>query len=220
VRFRPAIALLAAAGVLAVAIIVPAGGGEEETRRVSLAGEVPGLPSLTIVSPRNGARQKNRSAVVKLEIENFELAPRHFGQAPQLGEGHIKFALNRVPDCVEPEKLERALNSPLGSGRLTGRSFDYPKHSGPNGVLAARIGSAGHYSPATKPEIFYERLPPGFYRLIITLARNNGTSTPFHAVTNFEVLFDPRRLEAGGTPPPEPDCEGKISSAEAAEAIR
>jgi hypothetical protein len=103
---------------------------------------------------------------------------------------------------------------------LIGRSFDLPKHSGPNGVLAEQIGTAGLYSPATLPEIYYELLPPGFYRLIITLARNDGTSTPFHAVTNFEILPDPRRLESGRPPPPPPDCAGKVSSAEAAKRIR
>ena len=51
----------------------------------------------------------------------------HFGGEPQLGEGHLRFSLNRVPDCVDPEKLQTGRsNSPLGNGRLVGASFDYP----------------------------------------------------------------------------------------------
>jgi hypothetical protein len=169
----------------------------------------PGEPTVDIVSPRNGARQSALAVVVKAKVHNFELAPRHFGREPQLGQGHIRFALNRVPDCVDPVKLERALESPIGRGRLVGASFDYPRYAGPNGVLAVRIGSAGSYSPATRPEIFYHELRPGLYRLVLTLAQNNGATTPFHAVTNFQILPRP------GHKPPE--CTGgKVSSAKAA----
>ena len=170
---------------------------------------LPGEPSVEVISPRNGARQSSRAVVVKVKVQNFQLAPRHFGQQPQLGEGHIRFALNRVPDCVDPAKLRRAEQSPLGRGRLVGASFDFPRYAGPNGVLAERIGSSGSYSPATRPEIYYHELPAGFYRLVITLARNNGTTTPYHAVTNFQILPRP-----GHGPPP---CSGgKVSSAKAA----
>jgi hypothetical protein len=91
--------------------------------------------------------------VVKAMVENFKLAPAEFGGEPALGEGHIRFSLNRVPDCVDPVKLERALNSPIGKGRLVGASFDYARYSGPNGVLAEQLDVAGSYSPATRPEI-------------------------------------------------------------------
>ena len=62
------------------------------------------------------------------------------------------------PSCRKPKK------APIGNGRLVGASFDYPHFAGPNGVLGARIGSSGSYSPATRPEIFYNELRPGFYR--------------------------------------------------------
>jgi hypothetical protein len=214
---RILIGFLAAAAIAAAAILLLGDGEEEATAKRE---PVPGEPVIEIVSPRNGSRQENRAVVARVELSNFHLAPARFGDPPLLGEGHIKFSLNRVPDCVDPVKLQRAINSPLGSGRLIGRSFDYPQYSGPNGVLAERIGAAGLYSPATKPEIYYERLPPGFYRMIITLARNDGTSTPWHAVTNFEVLPDPRLPEGAGDPHAPGECEGKVSSAEAAAAIR
>ncbi|HEY5816176.1 MAG TPA: hypothetical protein VIS95_07530 [Solirubrobacterales bacterium] len=204
---RPGIAIFAAlaAVVAAVALAVTLTGADEE---VSAESAAPGEPSVEIVSPRNGARQTSRAVVVKVRIGDFTLAPRHFGGEPQLGEGHIRFALNRVPDCVDPVKLERAEESPVGRGRLVGASFDFPRYSGPNGVLAERVGSSGSYSPATRPEIYYDDLRAGFYRLVVTLARNNGATTPHHAVTNFQILS---RSGHGHK------CSGgKVSSAEAA----
>jgi hypothetical protein len=205
-RPRTAIfAALAAAVLTAVLIVTIAGGdGDGDSEQVPRPGE----PSVEIVSPRNGARQRSRAVVVKTRIRDFTLAPQHFGGEPQLGEGHIRFGLNRVPDCVDPVKLERAIESPVGRGRLVGASFDFPRYSGPNGVLAERIGSSGSYSPATRPEIYYHELRAGFYRLVVTLARNNGATTPYHAVTNFQIL--PR-------PGHGPKCSGgKVSSAKAA----
>jgi hypothetical protein len=205
---RGGIATFAAlAAVAAAALPISGCGGEKK------AGPEEGLdsaqPRVEIVSPRNGARQPAHAVVVKVEIEGFKLAPSHFDGEPRLGEGNLRFSLNRVPDCVDPVKLERALNSPLGKGRLIGRSFDFPRYAGPNGVLAARIGSTGSYSPATRPEIYYQGLPPGFYRLVIVLAQNNGAATPYHAVTNFEILPAP------GHGPHK--CKGgKVSSAKAA----
>lgn len=205
---RPGIAILTvlvAFAVTALAIVLLDGGDGSPAAQVDV---VPGEPSVEIVSPRNGARQTNRAVVVKARVHNFTLAPRHFGGEPQLGEGSIRFALNRVPDCVDPAKLQRAEESPLGRGRLIGASFDFPRYSGPNGVLAEWIGSSGSYSPATRPEIYYHELPAGFYRLVVTLARNNGATTPYHAVTNFQIL--PR-------PGHGPRCTGgKVSSAKAA----
>lgn len=164
------------------------GGGKEDAATAVAAGLSPGEPSVQVISPRNGARQSSHAVVVKIKVHNFQLAPRHFGGEPQLGEGNVRFGLNRVPDCVDPVKLQRAIDSPFGNGRLVGKSFDYPEYAGPNGVLAKRIGSAGSYSPATRPEIYYHDLKPGFYRLVVNLAQNDGSTTPFHAVTNFQIL--------------------------------
>jgi hypothetical protein len=206
---RPRLVILAAAAAAIVAagliVLLPGSGSDDSTERTALPGE----PSVEIISPRNGARQQSRAVVVKARVHNFQLAPRHFGGQPQLGEGNLRFALNRVPNCVDPAKLKRAVESPIGHGRLQGASFDFARYSGPNGVLAERIGSSGSYSPATRPEIYYHELPAGFYRLVITLALNNGATTPYHSVTNFQILPRP-----GHGPPP---CSGgKVSSAKAA----
>jgi len=206
-RTRTAIVAVACAVLATVVAVLVLGGGKSDVTAAP-APPAPGEPTVTVISPRNGARQHSRAVVVKVEVENFHLSPRHFGGEPQLGEGHIRFGLNRVPDCVDPAKLQRAIESPFGKGRLVGRSFDYPQYSGPNGALAQRIGSTGSYSPATRPEIYYHDLKPGFYRLVITLAQNDGSTTPFHAVTNFQILAPPGQgTHCGG---------GKVPSAKAA----
>ena len=199
-----AVALAAVAAALALVF-----GGKQSAEPAEAEEAVPGTPSVEIISPRNGARQVSHAVVVKVAVANFELAPQKLGAEPELLQGHLRFSLKRVPDCVEPKKLEDAINSPVGKGRLVGSSFDYAAYAGPNGVLAERIGFAGTYSPATRPEIFYHVLPPGFYRLIVNLAQNSGTSTQFHDVTNFQIL--PRHNKG-----PKPCADGKVPSAKAA----
>jgi len=205
---RIAILTVGAFAAVAIALVLGLGTGKEEKAARPPATAAPGEPSVTIVSPRNGARQKGHAVVVKTEVANFQLSGRHFGGEPELGEGNVRFGLNRVPDCVYPAKLKRAIESPFGNGRLVGRSFDYARFSGPNGALAERIGSAGSFSPATRPEIYYHDLPAGFYRLVVTLAQNDGSTTPYHAVTNFQILSAPGHgPKCGG---------GKVPSAKAA----
>jgi len=208
-RARTATVAAVALAAVAVALAVAFGGHEGSNTAQAETARVPGEPSVEIISPRNGARQTARAAVVRVQVENFELAPRAFGGEPQLGEGHLRFSLHRVPDCVDAKKLQDAINSPVGKGRLVGKSFDYAKYAGPNGALAEQIGSAGGYSPATRPEIYYHGLPPGFYRLIVNLAQNSGATTQVHDVTNFQILQPPGHHAK--------DCEdGKVPSAKAA----
>ena len=203
-----AVALTAVA--IALALVFGGSAGSEKAQAEDSQAWEPGVE---IVSPRNGARQVSHAVVVRVDVRNFQLAPHRFGSEPQLGEGHLRFSLNRVPDCVDPKKLQDAVNSPVGKGRLVGRSFDYAKFAGPNGVLAERIGSAGSYSPGTRPEIYYHALPPGFYRLIVNLAQNSGMTTQFHDVTNFQILQPPGHHAK--------KCEeGKVPSAKAAARLK
>ncbi len=208
-RRRTATLAAVALAAATVALALVFGGSGSGAKAEAEEQDVPGQPVVEIVSPRNGARQTSHAVVVKVAVENFQLAPQHFGGEPHLGQGHIRFSLNRVPDCVEPKKLLDAINSPVGKGRLVGASFDYARYSGPNGVLAEQIGSAGSYSPATRPEIYYHGLPPGFYRLIVNLAENSGMTTQFHEVTNFQILQKPGHHA-------KPCEEGKVPSAKAA----
>jgi hypothetical protein len=209
VRTRIATLAAVALAAVAVALAVIFGGSEGSGAAKAKEGGIEGEPTVAIISPRNGARQTSHAAVVKVEVENFQLAPRRLGGEPQLGEGHIRFSLKRVPDCVDPKKLLDAINSPLGKGRLAGKSFDYARYAGPNGVLAEETGTAGGYSPATRPEIYYHGLPPGFYRLVVNLAQNNGVTTRFHDVTNFQILQKPGHH-------PKKCAAGKVPSAKAA----
>ncbi len=211
-RLRKAtLAALVATGA-AVAVAIVFGGTNDSEPAEAAGGANPGEPAVSIVSPRNGEVQVGHSVVVKVDLVNFQLAPLRFGQEPELGEGSIRFSLNRVPNCVDPKKLQKAINSPLGSERLKGASMDYPHYSGPNGILAERIGTAGSYSPATRPEIYYRALPPGFFRLTVTLAQNNGATTPYHDVTNFQILQPPGHHQK--------KCPaGYVSSAKAAEQL-
>jgi hypothetical protein len=202
-------ALVLTGAAVAAAIVFGAGKGTESAKAQEAK---PGVPAVSIISPRNGEVQPNHAVVVKVGLENFQLAPESFGEEPELDEGSLRFSLNRVPNCVLPKKLAKAVNDPLGNGRLIGKSMDTPEHAGPNGILAEREGTAGKYSPATRPEIFYHQLPPGFYRLIVTLAQNNGATLPYHAVTNFQILQKPGHHMK--------KCEpGKVSSAKAAAAL-
>jgi hypothetical protein len=207
-------ATLAALAATAVAVALALVFGAEESRRARAKTEpAPGTPQIEIVAPRNGARQSSPAVVVKVAIENFQLAPRQFGKEPQLGQGHLRYSLNKVPDCVDRVKLLHAINSPIGNGRLVGASFDYPKYAGPNGLIAERIGTAGSYSPGTRAGIYYHALPPGFYRMVVALAQNNGQPTSHHAVTNFQILPKPGH--------PAKRCPaGKVPSADAAASLR
>jgi hypothetical protein len=212
-RLRKATVAALVLTAAAVALALVFGGGTDPKQAQAGEPVVPGRPTISIVSPRNGARQTSHAVVVKVAVENFRLAPHQFGREPQLGEGHIRYSLNRVPDCVDPAKLLRAINSKIGNGRLVGHSFDYPRYAGPNGLLAELIETAGSYSPGTRPVIFYHDLPPGFYRIIVVLAQNSGATTPYHAVSNFRIL-----PKSGHGPKP---CEaGKVPSAKAASRLR
>lgn len=206
-------ATLATLVVAAAALVLALVFGGSDSGKAEAPELRPGEPRVEIISPRNGARQRSRAVVVEVEIENFRLAPARFGTPPRLGEGHIRYSLNRVPDCVDPAKLQEAIDSPIGRGRLVGKSFDYAEYAGPNGDLAERIGSAGSYSPGTRTSIYYSDLRPGFYRMVVNLAENNGATTPYNDATNFQILARP-----GHGPKPCPP--GKVSSAKAAGAHR
>jgi hypothetical protein len=146
--------------------------------------EIPGTPYIDVISPRDGSKPHSNAVVVKVKVHNFTLAPAQFGKTPQLGEGILRFSLNKVPESADKRQLARA-NSPLGNGRVRGRSFDFPRFAGPNAILAARIKTSG--SLATLPQMYYHNLPTGLFRLIIALAQNDGSGTPYHAVTHFRI---------------------------------
>lgn len=173
--------LLLVGGSVAAALLVE--GSERHVEKPA----IPGTPYIDVISPRDGFKPRSDSVVAKVRVHNFTLAPAQFGKTPQLGQGMIRFSLNKVPDDVDESEQEEAESNPLGSGRVIGRSFDSPKFAGPNGLLARRLGSVKQFSPATQPQIFYRNLPEGMFRLVITLAQNDGSPTPYHTVTHFRI---------------------------------
>ena len=129
--------------------------------------------------------------------------------------GHLRFSLNRVPDCVDPVKLATRDQQP-DRQRPPGRRLlrlpavlRAPTASSPSGSAPAAATR-----PATRPEIFYHDLRPGFYRLIVNLAQNNGATTP---VPRRHQLPDPAqaRATARNRAP-----KGKVPSAKAAGNLR
>jgi hypothetical protein len=174
-------AVLLIGGSVAAALLVT--GAERHIEKP----DIPGTPYIDVISPRDGAKPSSNAVVVKVRVHNFTLAPAMFGTTPQLGEGFIRFSLKKVPDDIDESEAEAAESNPLGSGRVVGRSFDFPRFSGPNGKLAERFDAEGQFSPATEPQIYYRNLPEGFFRLVITLAQNDGSATPYHTVTHFRI---------------------------------
>jgi hypothetical protein len=174
-------ALLLVGGSVASAVLM------KGAERHVVETEVPGEPYITVISPRDGFKPRGDAVVVKVKVHNFTLAPAQFGRDPQLAQGMLRFSLNKVPDSVDESEVEEAEGNPIGSGRVIGRSFDFPQFAGPNGLLAKRLDSEGQYSPATQPQIYYRGLPEGMFRLVITLAHNDGTATPYHEVTHFRI---------------------------------
>ncbi|MGH2980942.1 MAG: hypothetical protein ACRDKV_02725 [Solirubrobacterales bacterium] len=186
--------LLLIGGSVAAALLV------EGAERHVVKPEIPGTPYIDVISPRDGFKPRGNSVVAKVKVHNFTLAPAQFGQTPQLGQGMLRFSLNKVPDEVDESEEEEAESNPLGSGRVIGRSFDCPHYAGPNGILAKRLGSVGQFAPATRPQIYYRNLPEGLFRLVITLAQNDGSPTPYHTVTHFRVEERPPHGPPTGVP--------------------
>src|SRR6188472_3830251 len=81
-RMRGRLLTIAAVAVAAVGCGVAGAlaGDEPPAQEVE-----PFLPTVEIISPRNGAVQTARAVVVKSKVGNFQLAPRHFGKEPELG---------------------------------------------------------------------------------------------------------------------------------------
>ena len=89
-------------------------------------------------------------------LGHFHIAPSLVGKPPVPGVGHLHFMLD-------------------------GGKFDYPRYSGPNGLMGKELGVNGAYSPSMTPSITYSHLPPGRYTLVCMLANNNHTPTGVEA---------------------------------------
>jgi hypothetical protein len=118
-------------------------------------------PTVRFLMPKPRAKI-NGALKAKVALTNFHIAPKAVGQAPRPGQGHLHF-------------------------RMDHGKFDFPKYSGPNGLIAKQLGVTGHYSPALTPFITYKHLPPGKHELEVYLANNNHTSVGIEATVKFTV---------------------------------
>jgi hypothetical protein len=118
-------------------------------------------PGVKLVTPKGGAKTGS-TITAKVSLTNFHIAPNAVGQAPRPGQGHLHFKMDEG-------------------------KFDYPKYSGPNGLIAKKLGVTGHYSPALAPKITYKHLPKGKHVLEVYLANNNHTNVGVEDKVTFVV---------------------------------
>lgn len=160
-------ALIALAALPVLALSACGASDESSTSKPSLpdmaAMKHEAVPNATVafVVPKTGSTL-GRTIHVKLKLKNFKLDPAAVGKAPKPGHGHLHFSLD--------------------DGR-----YDYPRYSGPNGKIAARLGVEGKYSPSVTPTITYCHIPAGKHTLEVYLANNNHTSTGVEAKATVNV---------------------------------
>lgn len=118
-------------------------------------------PTVRFVTPKPDATLSG-AVKAKVALTNFQIAPQAVGQAPRPGQGHLHFVMDEG-------------------------KFDFPKYSGPNGLIAKKLGVTGHYSPALGPTITYKHLPPGKHKLEVYLANNNHTNVGIETSVKFTV---------------------------------
>ena len=118
-------------------------------------------PTVKFVTPKNESTV-NGAVKATVALTNFQIAPQAVGQAPRPGQGHLHFKMDEG-------------------------KYDFPKYSGPNGLIAKKLGVTGHYSPALGPKITYKNLPPGKHELEVYLANNNHTNVGIEAKVEFTV---------------------------------
>ncbi len=120
---------------------------------------------VSFTSPAAGSTVSG-PVTAQVAIEGFTLNGDSVGQAAKQGEGHLHFSLD-------------------------GGKYDFPKYSGANGALAAKLGVAGKYSPSVTPGITYANLPAGPHTLKVFLANNDHSDTGVSAEVAFTVKASP-----------------------------
>ena len=123
------------------------------------------MPTIATAAPKAGflaVKQVGNAVTFKLKIRGFRPDGASVGKANRAGVGHIHFQMD--------------------SG-----AYDYPQYSGPNGVLAAKLGIAGKYSPSATPTITYTNLAKGPHRLVAYLVNNDHSQNGGFALIKFTV---------------------------------
>ena len=120
-----------------------------------------GRPSVRVTSPSSSATTGSTVAF-KVKLRNFTLDAKHVGMKKMANRGHLHFAMDKG-------------------------KYDYPRYSGANGKLAAKLGIAGKYSPSVTPSITYKYLPKGTHTLVVYLANNDHSPIGPKASISFTV---------------------------------
>ena len=141
----------------AVALAIVFGGGKDTERAKAATGAETGEPTVSIVSPRNGEVQPSHSVVVKVDLENFQLAPENFGGEPELGEGNLRFAPQPRPQLRRPEKTGESDQQPARQRTPAGRLDGLPRTRRAERDPRRTGRHRGQLLPATRPEIYLPR---------------------------------------------------------------
>src|SRR5919199_3101067 len=153
-----------------VAVLAMAVGACGSKKKSSSASTTPKPAPQQVKGPKIGVAFKKPKPNSKVgskftavvTLSNFTLDPKDVGKKPQLGKGHLHFSLD-------------------------GGKFDFPKYSGANGKLAAKLGVTGKYSPSVKPQITYKKIPKGKHTLKVELANNDHSPAGASATDTFTV---------------------------------
>lgn len=142
----------------------PAAKKQPAVREQSAGRRGPTAPgaSVVFVTPRPGSKT-GPTVRVRVRATKFKLDPAAVGKRPKPGTGHLHFAM-------DGGRYDRARWSPTASS-----------------PLAAKLRSAGVYSPSTTASMTYRRLPKGDHRLVVYLVNNDETNTDISATTIFTV---------------------------------
>ena len=107
-------------------------------------------------------KQMGNKVVLTAKLSNFAIDAKNVGMKNMAGMGHLHF-------------------------QVDGGKYDYPKYSGPNGQLAAKLGIAGKYSPSVTPSVTYTGLPKGRHTAKVFLVNNDHSNTGSLATLAFTV---------------------------------
>ena len=150
--------------------------------------DIPGTPYIDVLSPRDGSKPKVNAVVVKVKVHNFAARSGAVRQGAAARRGDAPLLAQQGARQRRPEPGgRREPATRCSSGRVIGRSFDFPKFAGPNGILAERIDTEGQYSPATEPQIYYHGCPRGCSGWSSRCAQNDRHTDAYHAVTHFRI---------------------------------
>jgi hypothetical protein len=120
-----------------------------------------GMSSVKFVTPTQGST-KGSTVTATVKLTDFKLDAKDVGKMKAAHMGHLHF-------------------------QMDGGKYDYPKYSGANGRLAAKLGIAGKYSPSVTPSITYMHLPKGKHTLVVFLANNDHSPVGPKATVSFTV---------------------------------